>query len=145
MKKLRLLFGGLLFITLAAAIIFLTNEVVAAAPAYLPLLDDPTPTPCVLSGELENYALDPFAPDSWSGDNTYSDVIVDSSGATSQFTITIKYHGYSARDWFGEPEDYASNIYFEAFSDSQGIGSTFPAVGPGEYSGKTTIITHGYT
>jgi len=44
MSKIRLIFGGILFIILAALLLILSNGV-SAAPGSAPLLDDPTPTP----------------------------------------------------------------------------------------------------
>jgi len=140
MKTLRLLFGGILFICLAAAVIFLTTEVMAA-PSSAPFRVDPTPTPCIMDGDLE-FELETFGDDSFYASETYSDVIIDSSGSTGQFDITITYHGYSARDWFGAPDPIAASVLWRAYSGGSQTGDEVDATTAGTFSNNTVTITH---
>lgn len=140
MDKIRLMMGVILSAFLFAILILFSNSVMAA-PGIAPLLDDPTPTPCVMSGDL-NFELDPFGADQWSASHTYDGIVVDASGSTGQFDVIITFDADSNRDWFGGPDPIASDVLFRVYSGSSQTGDQPKSVAAGSSSDNVVTIHH---
>jgi len=143
MNKLHILAWGFLAVVMIAIMAVLTNGIMATPAAAAPLLDDPTPTPCTMAGDLEFELDGSWGEDDFSGVNSWNEIIIDTSGSTGQFTVTIDYHGYSARDWFGGPDPIASNVQWNVYSGSTNVaGQYMQAVAAGNFGSKQVVIPH---